>query len=156
MESIQVVDSLAGIDPGEWNAVAGGQPFVRHEFLSALIETGCATRRSGWWPRFALLRRGGALVGAMPLFVKTHSYGEYVFDWAWAEAHARHGIDYYPKLLGAIPFTPVRGRRLFASGEAERQTLLAAALDIAKGCSSLHVLFPAEEEAALMARHGML
>jgi len=156
LESFQVVDSLAGVDPGEWNALAGGQPFVRHEFLSALVETGCASRRSGWWPRFALLRRGGALVGAMPLFVKSHSYGEYVFDWAWAEAHERHGIDYYPKLLGAIPFTPVRGRRLLASGEAERQALLAAALDLAKGCSSLHVLFPAEDEAALMARHGML
>jgi hypothetical protein len=68
LESIQVVDSLAGVDPHEWNALAGGQPFVRHEFLSALIDTGCASRRTGWLPRFVLLRRAGALVGAMPLF----------------------------------------------------------------------------------------
>jgi predicted N-acyltransferase len=156
LESIHVVDSLAGVDPGEWNALAGSQPFVRHEFLSALLDTGCASRRSGWLPRFVLLRRGGALAGAMPLFVKSHSYGEYVFDWAWAEAHERHGLDYYPKALSAIPFTPVRGRRLLAAGAAERQVLLSAALDIAKECSSLHVLFPADDEAALMEARGML
>jgi predicted N-acyltransferase len=156
LESIHVVDSLAGVDPGEWNALAGSQPFVRHEFLSALLDTGCASRRSGWAPRFVLLRRGGALAGAMPLFMKSHSYGEYVFDWAWAEAHERHGIDYYPKLLGAIPFTPVRGRRLLAAGQTERQALLSAALDLAKDCSSLHVLFPADDEAALMEARGML
>ena len=156
MESIHVVDSLAGVDPGEWNALAGPQPFVRHEFLSALIETGCASRRSGWLPRFVLLRRAGALAGAMPLFAKSHSYGEYVFDWAWAEAHERHGVDYYPKALSAVPFTPVRGRRLLAAGKAERESLLSAALDLAKDCSSLHVLFPADDEAALMEARGML
>jgi uncharacterized protein len=155
LESIHVVDSLAGVDSGEWNALAGTQPFVRHEFLSALLDTGCASRRSGWLPRFVLLRRGGVLAGAMPLFVKSHSYGEYVFDWAWAEAHERHGIDYYPKLLGAVPFTPVRGRRLLAATEPDRHALLSAALDIAKDCSSLHVLFPADQEAALMEGRGM-
>ena len=155
MESIAVSDSLAGVDPGEWNALAGAQPFVRHEFLSALLETGCASRRSGWQPRFLLLRRAGALAGAMPLFAKTHSYGEYVFDWAWAEAHERHGVPYYPKLLGAVPFTPVRGRRLIAPREADRRALLAAALELAKACSSLHVLFPAEDEAKLMEAAGM-
>ncbi|HEX6154813.1 MAG TPA: peptidogalycan biosysnthesis protein, partial [Burkholderiales bacterium] len=84
MESVRVVDSLAGVDPQEWNALAGGQPFLRHEFLSALIDTGCAAARSGWAPQFVLLRRAGALAGALPLFAKSHSYGEYVFDWAWA------------------------------------------------------------------------
>ena len=155
MERIEVVESLAGVDPREWNALAGPQPFVRHEFLSALIETGCASRRTGWLPRFLLLRRAGALAGAMPLFAKAHSYGEYVFDWAWAEAHERHGVPYYPKLLGAVPFTPVRGRRLLASTAADRAALLAAALELAKDCSSLHVLFPEDEEARLMQAQGM-
>ena len=156
MESIQVVDSLAGVDPAEWNALAGGQPFVRHEFLSALIETGCASPASGWLPQLLLLRRAGALLGAMPLFAKSHSYGEYVFDWAWAEAHERHGIEYYPKLLSAIPFTPVRGNRLLAAHDEAKRTLISAALELAKGTSSLHVLFPSASEAKLLEERGML
>lgn len=156
MERFQVVESLAGVDPAEWNQLAGPQPFVRHEFLSALIDTGCAAARSGWLPQFLLLRRGGALAGAMPLFAKSHSYGEYVFDWAWADAHERNGVEYYPKLLSAVPFTPVQGRRLLARDDAGRHALVAAALELARQTSSLHVLFPLEEEAALLQQHGML
>jgi uncharacterized protein len=156
LESLAVVESLDGIDPAEWNRLAGSNPFVRHEFLSALIETGCASARTGWRPQFLLLRRAGALTGAMPLFLKSHSYGEYVFDWAWADAYARHGLDYYPKLLGAVPFTPVTGPRLLAASEREREGLLAAALELAQDASSLHVLFPTEDEARLMQRQGML
>lgn len=156
MDGLRIVDSLAGVDASEWNALAGKNPFVRHEFLSALIDTGCATTRTGWQPRFLLLRRQGALAGAMPLFAKTHSYGEYVFDWAWADAYARHGFDYYPKLLGAVPFTPVTGPRLLATSPDVREALLAAALELAKQASSLHVLFPTEDEASLMQRHGMM
>ena len=156
MESLQVVESLAGVDPAEWNELAGPQPFVRHEYLSALIDTGCAAAGSGWLPQFLLMRRAGALVGAMPLFLKSHSYGEYVFDWAWADAHERHGVEYYPKLLCAVPFTPVSGRRLLAHGEQDRHSLVAAALEIARQTSSLHVLFPAEDEARLLQEHGML
>ena len=156
MESIELVESLAGVDAQEWNALAGEQPFVRHEFLSALIETGCATARSGWRPQFILLRRAGALAGAMPLFAKSHSYGEYVFDWAWADAHERHGVAYYPKLLCAVPFTPVRGHRLLAAGERERRVLATAALELAKQTSSLHVLFAPDAEAELLREEGML
>jgi predicted N-acyltransferase len=156
LESVRVVDSLAAVDPQEWNALAGTQPFARHEFLSALVDTGCASAKSGWLPQFLLLRRAGELVGAMPLFAKTHSYGEYVFDWAWAEAHERHGIDYYPKLLCAIPFTPVRGTRILAAGEAERRALLSAAMELARDTSSLHVLFARDEEAAWLAGQGMM
>ncbi|OGA73424.1 MAG: GNAT family N-acetyltransferase [Betaproteobacteria bacterium RIFCSPLOWO2_12_FULL_65_14] len=156
MESFQVVESLAGVDPAQWNALAGAQPFVRHEFFSALIDTGCAAARSGWLPQFLLMRRAGALVGAMPLFAKSHSYGEYVFDWAWADAHERHGIGYYPKLLCAVPFTPVSGRRLLASGERDRRSLAAAALERAQQTSSLHVLFPPEDEAGVLREQGML
>ena len=156
LESLEIVESLGGLDPEEWNRLAGTNPFVRHEFLSALIETGCASARTGWLPRFLLLRRAGALAGAMPLFLKSHSYGEYVFDWAWADAYARHGLDYYPKLLGAVPFTPVTGPRLLAASEREQEALLAAALELAQDASSLHVLFPTEAEAQLMQGQGML
>jgi predicted N-acyltransferase len=156
LESLDIVGSLSGVEPDEWNRLAGTNPFVRHEFLSALIDTGCASARTGWTPRFLLLRRAGALVGAMPLFLKSHSYGEYVFDWAWADAYARHGLDYYPKLLGAVPFTPVTGPRLLAQSEREGEALLAAALELAKDASSLHILFPTEGEARLMQRQGML
>jgi uncharacterized protein len=156
LEDVLLAGSLAGVDPQEWNALAGEQPFVRHEFLSALMDTGCAAAARGWQPQFLLLRRAGALVGAMPLFAKSHSYGEYVFDWAWAEAHERHGIDYYHKLLGAVPFTPVTGRRVLAAGSAERAALIAAALELAKDTSSLHVLFAAGEDAAALADAGMM
>jgi uncharacterized protein len=155
VESIRVVDSLAAVDPAEWNALAGPQPFVRHEFLSALLDSGCAAAKSGWGPQFVLARRAGALVGAMPLFAKTHSYGEYVFDWAWADAHERHGIDYYPKLVCAIPFTPVRGPRLLAAGDGERAALIDAALHIARRTSSLHMLFASDADAALAAARGL-
>ncbi len=156
LESVQVVDSLAGIDPEEWNALAGDQPFIRHEFLRALLETGCASARTGWAPRFLLLRRAGALAGALPLFAKSHSYGEYVFDWSWADAHERHGIPYYPKMLSAVPFTPVRGRRLLAARGEDREALASAALELARETSSLHVLFPSSDDALTFQAHGML
>jgi len=156
LDGLRIVDSLNGIDAGEWNALAGTNPFVQHEFFSALLDTGCASRRTGWQPQFLVLYRRGALAGAMPLFAKTHSYGEYVFDWAWADAYARHGLDYYPKLLGAVPFTPVTGPRLLAASDDVREALLAASLELARNSSSLHILFPTEQEASLMQRHGMM
>ena len=156
LERLQVVGSLAGIRAADWNALADGNPFTRHEFLSALLETGCASARTGWQPQFILLKRGERLAGAMPLFVKSHSSGEYVFDWAWAEAYERHGIEYYPKLLCAVPFTPVAGPRLLARDDAARQTLAAAALEAAREFSSLHVLFPHPAEAQLLETAGML
>jgi len=156
LESVRIVESLARVDRDAWNALAGPQPFMRHEFLSALIDTGCAAARSGWAPQFVLLSRAGELVGAMPLFAKNHSYGEYVFDWAWAEAHERHGVDYYPKLVCAVPFTPVRGPRLLARAAADKKVLARAALELARDASSLHVLFAGEEDAALLAEQGFL
>ena len=156
MERLRVAESLAGVPAAQWNALAGGQPFLRHEYLHALLETGCASARTGWQPQFLLLERDGALAGAMPLFVKSHSRGEYVFDWAWADAYARHGLTYYPKLLCAVPFTPVRGPRLLAADNAAREALARAALEAAREFSSLHVLFAPQEEAALLEKHGML
>jgi len=156
LESVRVVNSLAGVDREAWNALAGPQPFMRHEFLTALIDTGCAAAKSGWLPQFLLLSRAGKLEAAMPLFAKNHSYGEYVFDWAWAEAHERHGIDYYPKLVCAVPFTPVRGPRLLAASDRARRTLVRAALELARETSSLHVLFARDEDAAVLADEGLL
>jgi len=156
MERLRVVESIGGVPAPQWNALAGGNPFVSHEFLGALLETGCASRRTGWHPQFVLLEKESGLAGAMPLFLKYHSRGEYVFDWAWADAYQRHGLEYYPKLLGAVPFTPVAGPRLLAAGDADRARLLAGALEMAKDLSSLHLLFPPGEEARLMQDAGML
>ena len=155
---IEVATSLAGVAPEEWNRLAGDNPFLRHEFLSALHETGCADPASGWTPHYLLLQRQDALAAAMPLYLKDHSYGEYVFDWAWADAYHRHGLDYYPKLVCAVPFTPVTGMRVLAAAPRDRAQLITAALALAResGISSLHCLFPTSEEAQHMAEHGMM
>jgi predicted N-acyltransferase len=155
-DSLRVAESLAGIPAAQWNALAGGNPFVRHEFLGALIDTGCAAARSGWQPQFLLLERAAKLAGAMPLFVKSHSRGEYVFDWAWAEAYERHGLEYYPKLVCAVPFTPVTGPRLLAADDAARDALAAAALAAAREFSSLHVLFAAAGDARRLESAGLM
>lgn len=160
---VEVRDSLAAIAARDWNRLAGDDPFLRHEFLHALHETGCAGAATGWAPRFLVLREAGRLAGAMPLYLKAHSYGEYVFDWAWADAYQRHGLRYYPKLLNAVPFTPVSGQRLLAANSGQRRLLLDAALELARetGASSLHCLFPPAGQAAemqdggLMLRHGV-
>jgi len=156
--TIEVCTSIGGISPPEWNALADGDPFLRHEFLHTLHASGCASTETGWTPQYLILREDGALRAAMPLYLKNHSYGEYVFDWAWADAYQRHGLDYYPKLLDAIPFTPVGGRRLLTADDGQRDLLLKAALQLARdtGVSSLHVLFPPAEEAAAMQEAGMM
>jgi len=158
MNSIEVVDSLAGVTVDEWNRLAGGDPFLSHEFLSALHQTGCASAATGWIPQYLLARSGATLTGAMPLYLKDHSYGEYVFDWAWADAFHRHGIAYYPKLLSAIPFTPVTGARLLAATNEDRDQLIEAALELARklNVSSLHCLFATRAEAQRMCAHGMM
>jgi len=158
MSLIEVVDSLANVSAAEWNRLAGGDPFLSHEFLSALHDTGCAAPATGWTPQFVIMKSGGTLNGAMPLYLKDHSYGEYVFDWGWADAYYRHGHAYYPKLLSAIPFTPVTGSRLLASTDADSDRLVAAALQLARSLrvSSLHCLFPRREQVERMRAHGMM
>ena len=130
--TINIIDSLQDISVAAWNTLAGDDPFLRHEFFSALHETGCASRKTGWSPQFITLWEGSILRGAMPLYLKSHSYGEYVFDWAWANAYQRYGHAYYPKLLSAIPFSPVTGRRLMAETAAHRALLISAAMKIVK------------------------
>ncbi len=155
---LHVASSLRDVPPAEWNRLAGADPFLQHAFLHALHETGCAGPEAGWAPQYLLLQDGDQLAGAMPLYLKSHSYGEYVFDWAWADAYHRHGIEYYPKLLSAIPFTPVVGARLLTLKAEYGDQLIAGALELARqsGTTSLHVLFPAETDRNRLAAHGFL
>lgn len=155
---IELCTNLGDVAAAEWDRLTDDHPALRHAFLHALHETGCATAATGWIPRYLLLRRAGTLAAAMPLYLKTHSYGEYVFDWAWAEAYERHRLAYYPKLVCAIPFTPVSGPRLLAASEADRVRLLHAALALARDeeRSSLHVLFADAAQAREIARQGLL
>ena len=154
----RVLDSLAAVDASEWDALAGDHPLLRHAFLHALHETGCAAGSSGWAPSYVTLWDEARLAAAMPMYSKDHSYGEYVFDWAWADAYERHGMRYYPKFLCAIPFTPANGPRLLAPSAPLRRRLLEAALTLAheQRVSSLHVLFPVPEQAQELQAHGML
>lgn len=123
MADFTLLDSIHDIAPQQWDALwqAGAEPdypFVRHCFLAALEDSGCTREVTGWTPRHLLLHEQGRLIAAMPMYLKSHSYGEYVFDWGWADAYHRHGLSYYPKLLAAIPFTPATGPRLaLAAGE---------------------------------------
>ena len=153
---VQVVDDPREIDLPEWNALLAAQastsPFMRLEYLRALHESESASESTGWQAQFMLVRRGDTLVAACPLYLKAHSYGEYVFDWAWADAYRRHGLRYYPKLLDAVPFTPVPGPRLLARTPADRRLLLHAIEQLARTAdlSSAHLLFldEADQEAA--------
>jgi len=155
---IQVLDSLASIPVSDWDALAANHPLLSHAFLHALHESGCASAETGWAPCYLTLWRDGRLAAAMPLYLKSHSYGEYVFDWAWADAYQRHGLRYYPKLLNAVPFTPVTGPRLLATNDADRRALLDAALEFARdsGVSSLHCLFPAADEVVHFESCGLM
>ena len=157
-ESLRILDGLESIDAREWDALAGGNPTLSHAFLDTLHRTGCATSTSGWKPQYLTLWSEGRLAGAVPLYLKSHSYGEYVFDWAWADAYERHGLDYYPKLLAAVPFTPATGPRLLARDAGVRRELARTLMEIARRSevSSLHVLFPPEEDASELREAGML
>ena len=145
-ERIQILDKLADVDAAAWNELAGDNPFLRFEFLNNLERSGCVSRDTGWEPRHILLWREASLIGAMPLYLKHHSYGEYIFDWAWADAYHRHGLSYYPKLSSAIPFTPVSGARLLSADPAVREKLANAAIALAQElkASSLHILYPTQ------------
>jgi len=160
----RIIDSLKCVERSAWNALAlGGNPFLRHEFLAALETAGCAGPGTGWQACHLLLEdERGALVAAVPLYLKSHSWGEFVFDWSWANAYARAGLDYYPKLVSAIPFTPAPGPRLLIAPQADRaqvRTLLLSALRglaRAHGVSSLHVLFTAAEDQTALLEAGFL
>lgn len=164
---LTIADTIALVRRSDWNALAGGDnPFVRHEFLSALETAGCVGGQTGWQPQHLLLEDtapgGSGLHGAVPLYLKTHSYGEYVFDWAWAHAYARAGFEYYPKLVSAVPFSPVTGPRLMvaANGDGDniRCGLIQGALELARkrDCSSLHWLFTGKDDTRALETAGLM
>jgi predicted N-acyltransferase len=155
---------VADVPAAEWDAlVDANDPFLEHGFLLALERSGSVGRGTGWLPRFVLVHEDTGtkrLVGAVPLYLKSHSYGEFVFDWAWAAAAARAGIEYYPKLVAAVPFTPVTGQRLLSHPEVDRQLVLSLLIrglrETAErsGASSIHVLFCRDDEFAALEQAG--
>jgi uncharacterized protein len=161
---MRVLSSIAQVDAASWNALVGdGAPFLCHEFLLAMEESGCAVARTGWTARHLVVDDAqGNPAGALPLFLKGHSRGEFVFDFSWANAYAQHGLPYYPKLLSAVPFTPVRGPRLLiapgADTKAMTRLLIAKAMDYARSerLSSWHVLFPTDEAAEALKSAGLI
>jgi predicted N-acyltransferase len=157
-----IASSLDEVGQEAWDELVSQQgrptPFLSFAFLHALHESGSACEDSGWQPQFLILYEGDTLAAAMPLYVKSHSYGEYVFDWAWAEAYHRNGHEYYPKLLSAIPFTPVTGPRLMARDPAARAALVEVlrANQSRSGVSSTHILYPPEDQARELAEAGFM
>jgi hypothetical protein len=164
---LSIADSLEKIPANDWNALGTeGNPFLRHEFLTALERTGCVSPKTGWQPQHLVVHEDGPLqgrlLGAAPMFLKNHSYGEYVFDWAWANAYAHAGEKYYPKLVVGVPFTPAAGPRLLVAPAADATTikthLIQAALQHMQdtAASSLHWLFVTEADTCLLETEGHL
>ena len=164
VDSVQVklVQGIGQIDARLWDACVGpDQPFLSHAFLSALEDSGSASQRTGWLPLHLVVEAGGELIGCAPMYLKSHSYGEYVFDWGWANAYERAGGTYYPKLQVSVPFTPVPGPRLLLRPEvgAPARGMLAHALVSAAeqlNVSSLHVTFCREDEWDTLGNAGLL
>lgn len=159
----RIVTSLAEVPAAAWDACAGGDnPFLSHAFLEALETSGSATAKTGWLPQHLLVEdRAARLLAAAPLYLKSHSYGEYVFDWGWADAYERAGGRYYPKLQCAVPFTPVPGPRLLVrpdAPEGAQAALIEALVEVARRqrVSSLHVTFPTEKEWRALGAAGFL
>jgi predicted N-acyltransferase len=156
---VKVTDSIATFSAADWDRLAGNKyPFLRHAFLRAAESNGCVAAETGWSPRHIGLRDDkGCLVAAMPLYEKTHSWGEFVFDWSWAQAYQRAGLPYYPKLVSAVPFTPAQSPRLLAPSDELKEQLVIAACQLARdsGNSSLHVQFPETSELKILSKNGM-
>ena len=162
---IEVHDSMASIEKTQWNALLLSDsvptPFLRYEYLNAMHESASATSKTGWTCKYFTLHAKDELLAACPLYIKSHSYGEYVFDWAWAQAYDRHGLHYYPKALIAPPFSPVPGSRLLAKTQELKTELLQAVLDqcLTWGVSSLHMLYASQadmkaaQECHMLERH---
>ena len=159
---VTVHDSMSDIVPGDWNALANNDyPFLQHEFLHLAEETGCVSNENGWSARHLTISDGGELRAAMPLYEKSHSWGEFVFDWAWANAYDQAGLDYYPKLVSAIPFTPAPCSKLLLRDPEDADAargLIQAAVSLAAetDCSSFHVLFPSSADLPHLDAAGLL
>lgn len=161
---LEILDSLSDVSASDWNTLLtrDAGPFLTHEFLSSLEETGCVGGNTGWQVAHLVLRQGKQLVGAMPLYLKQHSYGEFVFDWSWAQAYEQQGMNYYPKILCAIPFTPVQGSRILSAPQCNALEIQKALLSglkslmIDNDLSSAHILFPITDEAEFLREQGLL
>ncbi|MCF6304228.1 MAG: GNAT family N-acetyltransferase [Rhodobacteraceae bacterium] len=161
---VSILESIADIAAAEWDSCACPEPgppidpFTTHRFLLALEQSGSVGAGSGWQPRHLVAKRGEELLGVMPLYAKSHSQGEYIFDFSWADAYARAGGNYYPKLQSAVPFTPATGRRLLAPTDAGRAALLQGAIRIAKqnSLSSFHITFCTEDEFEFGGNFGLM
>lgn len=162
--TIRTLKRISDVSAATWDRCAGtDNPFVAHAFLDALEQSGCVTARTGWQPTHLVAETsGGEVIGALPLYIKGHSQGEYIFDHAWAEAYARAGGQYYPKLLAAVPFTPVTGPRFLIAPGQDFATVAGALLHGAReltrryGLSSLHVNFLPKAESDWAQTAGML
>lgn len=162
--TIRTLGKVADLPADAWNRCAGDDnPFVAHAFLDALEQSGCVSPRTGWQPIHLVAEDSdGRLLGILPLYIKGHSQGEYIFDHAWADAYARNGVPYYPKLLSAVPFTPVTGPRFLLPPEADPNTIIPALLEGGRELarryelSSLHVNFLLEQQSGIAAEDGML
>ncbi len=160
----RLVRAIEEVAPAAWNALdRRGSPFLTHEFLHALESSRCAAPETGWAPTHVLIEdAGGRLIGAMPLYLKSHSHGEFVFDFSWARAYQNHGLDYYPKLVCAPPFTPATGPRLLIHPDVDRRLVTRLLIEAARECrdrigaSSLHLLFPDEADREALADEGLL
>lgn len=163
---IVVHGALAEINVDQWNALLpSNNPFMRYEFLHGLETSRCVSQERGWEPAHVAIyedKSAQKLLAAMPAYIKTHSYGEYIFDWAWADAHHRHGLDYYPKLSNAVPFTPATGERWLVSehmdSELAIKLLVATFMQLTeeREISSIHSLFTSEEQAQQLGQHDFL
>jgi uncharacterized protein len=161
---VKLIHHLDEIAANEWNALEGGidNPFLRHEFLAGLERFGCVGDHWGWLPHHLVVYQDDRLVGAVPMYLKYNSYGELVFDWNWADAYRRAGLDYYPKLVVAVPYSPVTGPRLLINAALDRQkiadTLIEQAIELAKRLevSTLHWLFPNQRDIQQLQSHGLL
>ena len=161
---LEIIDSIAKISASEWNKLLprDAGPFLNHAFLSALEETGCVGGRTGWQVAHLGLKDQDRLVGAIPLYLKQHSYGEFVFDWSWAQAYEQQGMSYYPKALCAIPFTPVQGARILHSPEKNTSEIYSnlivglKSLLVANNLSSAHILFPLASEVQAFEGQGFM
>jgi len=157
--STRIIESIDELEPSAWNELTDSTyPFIRHEFLSALEATGCTSESTGWLPNHLICESAtGELLGAMPLYLKSNSYGEFVFDFSWANAYQQAGLSYYPKLVSAIPFTPATGPRILVPKNHEHATaiqgrLIADCIETAtdKNYSSWHVLMPDSDNMELL------
>ncbi|MCO6413298.1 MAG: N-acetyltransferase [Thiogranum sp.] len=161
---LKIVDDIAQLDATQWNRVAASSnPFLRYEFLSALERHGCVGPRHGWLPRhLAAFDNTGTLVGAVPLYIKDNSYGEFVFDWAWADAYQRAGLQYYPKAVVAVPYTPATGPRILTGNDAAGRQVAGQLVTLARewaqseNLSSLHWLFTDAADTQLLREQGYL